>query len=204
MKTTKNANNLLRLLDFFILPIGIAMLACGATFAGPTVAQMLEYDREGILSGQLWRLFTGHIVHLGAPHLAMNLVGLALIWMLFGRLLSRRAWIAVILLSSIAVSVGLLVFNPQLMWYVGLSGVLHGMFLAGALLSVAAGYRAEILLLGFIVAKLAWEQWFGPMPGSEDVAGGRVVVDAHLYGAIAGAVAAMTLIMWRRYSRADG
>jgi len=198
MNATNDTKNASERLQFFLLPIGIAMLSAGCTFGGYTLAQMLRYDRDAILAGQLWRLLTGHLVHLGGSHLAMNLVGLALIWMLFGRLMSTAAWLATLLTSALTVSLGLLIFNPGLMWYVGLSGVLHGMFLAGAILSIVSGYRAEILLLGFIVAKLAWEQWVGPLPGSAEVAGGDVVVDAHLYGAIAGVVVAFVIVLWRR------
>ena len=198
MNATNETKKASERLQFFLLPIGIAMLSAGCTFGGFTLARLLRYDRDAILAGQVWRLLTGHLVHLGAPHLAMNLVGLALIWMLFGRLMTTAAWLATLLSSALAVSFGLLVFNPGLTWYVGLSGVLHGMFLAGAILSIVSGYRAEILLLGFIIAKLAWEQWVGPLPGSAEVAGGDVVVDAHLYGAIAGVIAALVIILWRR------
>ena len=198
MNETNDTKKASERLQFFLLPIGIAMLSAGCTFGGFTLARLLRYDRDAILAGQLWRLLTGHLVHLGGSHLAMNLVGLALIWMLFGRLMSTAAWLATLLASALTVSLGLLVFNPELMWYVGLSGVLHGMFLAGAILSIVSGYRAEILLLGFIVAKLAWEQWVGPLPGSAEVAGGDVVVDAHLYGAIAGVIVALVIVLWRR------
>jgi rhomboid family GlyGly-CTERM serine protease len=199
MNATNDTKKASDRLQFFVLPIGIAMLSTGCTFGGITLARLLRYDRDAILAGQLWRLLTGHLVHLGGSHLVMNLVGLALIWMLFGRLMSTAAWLATLLSSALTVSLGLLVFNPELMWYVGLSGVLHGMFLAGAILSIVSGYRAEILLLGFIVAKLVWEHWVGPLPGSAEVAGGNVVVDAHLYGAIAGVVVALVIVLWRHF-----
>ena len=33
---------------------------------------------------------------------------------------------------------------------------------------------------------MIWEQVYGPAPGSEEMAGGNVIVNAHMYGAIAG------------------
>jgi membrane associated rhomboid family serine protease len=39
-----------------------------------------------------------------------------------------------------------------------------------------------------VCGKLLWEQAVGPLPGSAEVAGGKVIVDAHLYGAIGGLV----------------
>ena len=46
---------------------------------------------------------------------------------------------------------------------------------------------STLVLLGF-AAKIIFEQIYGPLPGSEQSAGGPVVVDAHLYGAIAGCI----------------
>ena len=43
------------------------------------------------------------------------------------------------------------------------------------------------------VVKIGWEQWHGPVPGSETTSGGPVVVDAHLYGAVGGAMAALLM-----------
>ena len=53
-----------------------------------------------------------------------------------------------------------------------------------------------VVLWAAVVAKLAYEQLVGPLPGSEAAAGGAVVVNAHLYGAIGGALSAC--VFWRR------
>jgi len=91
-------------------------------------------------------------------------------------------------LSSLFVGGGLYWFNPELIWYVGLSGVLHGLFIAGGWQEYKHYGKSGALLLALIVAKLIWEQNMGAMPGSEAVSGGRVMVDAHLYGALSGGV----------------
>jgi hypothetical protein len=44
-----------------------------------------------------------------------------------------------------------------------------------------------------LLGKLAWEQFSGPLPGSEGTAGGPVIVDSHLFGALGGALTALTL-----------
>jgi len=76
--------------------------------------------------------------------------------------------------------------NPEVQRYVGLSGVLHGLFVTGALSETACDRRWGLGLLAAVGAKLAYEQLFGPLPGSEAGAGGPVLVDAHLYGALGG------------------
>jgi len=176
------------------LPLTICVIALLIQLGGSDASQWLRYDREGILNGEVWRIITGHLVHLGWPHLLMNLIGLILIWLLFGHLIKRNSWLIIFTISTIGISAGMMLFNPELKWYVGLSGVLHGMFVAGAIVSVKAGYRAELLLLILLTAKLAWEQAVGPLPGSAEFAGGNVIVDAHLYGAISGLVITLVLI----------
>ncbi len=198
MNAEEHKTDIRPLMTFFALPGVLTILAITAALGGESLTQWLRYDRDSILAGEVWRIFTAHITHLGWKHLLMNIAGLILIWALFGRLLTIRVWVTVILASAAVISLGLLIFNPQIRWYVGLSGVLHGMFLVGAIISIYKGYRAESLLLVFIIGKLAWEQRYGPLPGSVSLAGGNVLVDAHLYGAIAGVVAAMIIIVKKR------
>ncbi|MEK7322386.1 MAG: rhombosortase [Pseudomonadota bacterium] len=165
---------------------------------GDDTAAALRYERAPILAGEVWRLFTGHLVHLSWSHLWLNLGGLALIWFLFRRQLGAGMWWLVLLVSSLAVSSGFLLFDPALEWYVGLSGVLHGLFMAGLIVGLRTGAWSDWLLLSAVVAKLIWEQLYGALPGSTEAAGGNVIVDAHLYGAIGGAAVALALRLYRR------
>jgi hypothetical protein len=87
------------------------------------------------------------------------------------------------------IDAGFVLFEPQLQWYVGLSGVLHGALAAG----VVAWWRHEtrplaLALTLVLVGKLAWEQWHGALPLSGDM---PVIVDAHLYGAVGGFLGAL-------------
>jgi len=180
------------------LPLTVAALSTLFALLGASATQTLRYDRDAILAGQWWRLLSGNLVHLGWSHLVLNLAGLALVWLLFHPAFTLRNWIVVTLSSGLAVGVGLLALDPGLQWYVGLSGALHGLFAAGLVAALFAGHRAEWLLLVLFVAKLTWEQLVGPTPGTAQLAGGNVIVDAHLYGTIGGGVAAIVLLMVRR------
>jgi len=175
------------------LPIGLCLISVICQLFDPATTTALRYERSAIQSGQIWRLLSGNIVHLGWEHLLLNLTGLLLIWLLFGRLLSTRQWLIVTVISCLAVGLGLLLFNPELDWYVGLSGMLHGLFVTGLLVNLRSGYKLEWLLLAAVIAKLAWEQTHGAMPGSAAIAGGAVIVDAHLYGAVSGIVTGLLL-----------
>jgi rhomboid family GlyGly-CTERM serine protease len=158
-----------------------------ASLAGTPLEDALRYERERILNGELHRLVSAHFLHMSGLHLALNLAGLGLVWWLVGRYAPLRAWLLIVAASMLAVGLGLLAFAPELAWYVGLSGMLHGLLLAGALL---AG-RAGLPLVALVVIKLGWEQLAGA--GTSAWLGGPVVVDAHLYGAIGGALAALGL-----------
>lgn len=179
----------------WFLPCALALIALMVAIAGDTAAEQLRYEREAILQGELWRLLSGHLAHLGWSHLFLNLAGLGLLWVLLGQAFNPLGWLALLLISSFTISFGLLVLNPLLHWYVGLSGLLHTILLAGAVALTAQREREGAVLLLLAVAKLAWEQLVGPLPGSEETAGGTVVVDAHLYGAIAGGVLALVVAM---------
>jgi len=86
------------------------------------------------------------------------------------------------------ISAGLWWGMPDIRFYVGLSGVLHGLFLYGALREIRFYPTSGYVLLAVLIAKLVWEFFNGALPGSEDMAGGRVLTEAHLLGAIGGVV----------------
>lgn len=185
------------------IPGIMAMVALAIMLGGLFPMLSLRYERAAIGSGEVWRIFTGHFAHLDWNHLLINLGGLALIWLLFGHRLAITQWLIVIFTTMIMISAALWFFHPALTWYVGLSGLLHGMFVAGALGGIFAGYRAEWLLLALVVAKLGWEQYAGALPG-EVIESGFIVVHAHLYGAVAGLATVLLLRLilplpeWRR------
>lgn len=172
------------------IPLTLALVAILVAASGQDATLALRYQRPSIIDGQLWRIVTGNLVHLGWQHLVMNVIGLMLIWALLKDVYSQLPWIAIISISGLGVSLGLLTLTPEIHWYVGLSGLLHGMFLAGVIGNLRRREWRDALLLAAVVAKLAYEQIAGAVPGSAEFANGPVVVDAHLYGAIAGALCA--------------
>ncbi|MCW9047923.1 MAG: rhombosortase [Gammaproteobacteria bacterium] len=146
-----------------------------------------RFDRELIEQWQVWRLISGHLTHLNWSHLLLNMAGLAMVVIFFAEYRSNRYWAQALLFISLLCSAGLLLDN-QLEHYVGFSGVLHGLFIIGARCEMQRYKSSGLILLFIIIAKLVWEQMYGALPGSESVAGGRVAVNAHLYGGLAGAI----------------
>ncbi len=163
---------------------------------------LLRYSREGLQQGEWWLLITGNLVHLGWNHLILNLAGLVMVWWFYDDEFSLLEWLWIFVISGLFVTVGLYFLDPQLIWYVGLSGLLHGLFIAGGIRLLGRDTRFAVLLLLLFAAKLTWEQLFGSLPGTTDMAGGPVVVNAHLYGAIGGAVADLLLLARERLAMA--
>lgn len=174
---------------------GVALLAACLLLLLPTLSgeagqALLRYERGALAGGQWWRLLSAHVVHLDLRHALLNALGLALVWALFARDYSPKAWLAILLGAIAAIDAGLWLRDSTLQWYVGSSGVLHGLMAAGALAHVRTGERDGWLLAALLAAKLLYEQAVGALPLS-----GRdpVVVDAHLYGVLGGAAVAAFL-----------
>jgi rhomboid family GlyGly-CTERM serine protease len=185
-----------RLSNHWFLAAGATVIFFALQLGGDSVREALAYSREFLAAGEFWRLATGHFVHLGWTHLLLNLAGLALVSWLVGPAYNWRQWLYVTGISVATIDAGFWFLYPELAWYVGLSGLLHGLLTAGLFPGLLARDRESLILVAFVAAKLIWEQTGGPLPGSEITSGGTVIVDAHLYGALGGLIAAS--LMWRR------
>ena len=170
--------------------LSVCLLLVLPTLPGDSVRRALRYERAGLAAGQYWRLLSAHLVHLDVRHAVLNSLGLALMWALFARDYSPRQWLVIVLASIAAIDAGLWLGDSTVLWYVGSSGALHGVMAAGTVAHLRAGERDGWILAALLVAKLAYEQWAGPLPlsGSDPV-----VVDAHLYGVLGGALMAAGL-----------
>ena len=174
---------------------GLALLLACVLLVLPTLAgeggqALLRYERNALAQGQWWRLLSAHLVHLDLRHALLNAVGLALVWALFVRDYSMKAWLAIVLGAMAAIDAGLWLADSTVQWYVGSSGVLHGAMAAGAMAHVRNGERDGWLLVALLAGKLLYEQAFGALPFSGH---DPVVVDAHLYGVLGGATVAAFL-----------
>jgi rhomboid family GlyGly-CTERM serine protease len=186
-------------------PAVVPALVTGLIQLAPAAAKgQLAYRRAAVLEGEIWRLFTAHLVHLGWAHWAMNALAWAVLWLVFAERLARPCLVAVGLLAALAVGLGLLWGTPQVDGYVGLSGMLHGVFAAAGLWTLRERpWPAVALLLG-LAAKLGWEQFHGASAASQALVGAAVIVDAHVYGALGGAVAAALCMAARPLTAPSG
>jgi rhomboid family GlyGly-CTERM serine protease len=158
-------------------------------FGGSTTLAALRYDRSALRAGQWWRLASAHLVHLDLRHTLLNALGLVLMWALFVPDYRARQWFLIVLASAAAIDAGLWFRDTGVLWYVGASGVLHGVMAAGILAALRRGELAGVVLAMFLLAKLAYEHWSGALPFAGPAV--PVVVNAHLYGVLGGLAAAV-------------
>lgn len=170
----------------WLSPVALAALILLLLAGGQPVRAVLAYERAALEHGQIWRLVTGHLVHLGWYHAVLNLIALLALCLLCPQPLSPREWIRRLTVLSVSISLMLYAFVPTVVWYVGLSGVLHGLFLLGLVPMARRGDRVAIACLLYLLAKLTWEQVMGTPVSDATAIGGRVVTEAHLFGTLAG------------------
>jgi len=175
----------------WLIPLMYLCIAVLIMLGGEAGKELLRYDRVWIGQGEAWRFISGHMTHLGWSHLALNGAGLLLVWYLVGGTFTNHAWLVIIGVTLATIDIAFWFRNPELYWYVGMSGLLHGLLAAGIVAQLRKLNAETVILLLLLSAKIAWEQWNGPVPGSESTSGGPVIVDAHLYGALGGVLGAL-------------
>ncbi|OUR59805.1 rhombosortase [Colwellia sp. 39_35_sub15_T18] len=153
---------------------------------GNTFTDFFVYQKQLLGQGEIWRLFTGHFLHTNNYHLLLNLAALIMLWLLHGRFYSKSNYIALFLLAALITSLGLYYFSPHLTQYVGLSGVLHGVFVFGALMDIRAKDKTGYLLFIGVWLKIAHEQIYGASTDISTLIAANVAIDAHLWGALGG------------------
>ena len=162
----------------------VISVAALITSAYAHLADALIYQRSLIFSGQIWRTWTGHIVHFGPTHLAWDLAVFlpAGAWLENLRPLCAR-WLY--LVCPIVISVILLAFDPSLERYAGLSGLAIGTLVLLAVIQLTNKNESPWLWLGVLVlvaAKLVLEIRQGAPLLVSDFANIRNVPLAHFGG----------------------
>jgi rhomboid family GlyGly-CTERM serine protease len=155
----------------------------------PEWSPWLVYDRSAILSGQIWRLFTGHWVHFSTSHLIYDSLALGVAgWIVEIQKLPNFGWMC--LIAPWLISGVLLVVEPRMELFGGLSALATAavVYLALCGLGEAGPWRWICLatLQGF-VCKMIYEIITGRMmfvtEGDNTV---TVSTASHISGALIG------------------
>ena len=168
--------DLFKLLFPILVVLGLAQLT--------PVSDFFVWDRSLIQQGEIWRLITGNFTHTNLPHLMMNATALTVFCFIFKDILNpKKLWL---LLFSISLLTGSFLLLSAMQSYVGLSGVLHGLFIWAAIEDIKQQRNTGWLLLIGVLAKIAWEQYFGASTSTISLINAKVATEAHLIGALSG------------------
>jgi rhomboid family GlyGly-CTERM serine protease len=177
----------------------ITLIALCAFIFDNQLSSYFVYQRQLIAQGEIWRLISGHLFHTNGYHLLLNLAALILLWLLHGNFYTIKHYSLLFLFCALGCSIGIYVFEPSLDQYVGLSGILHGIFVWGALMDIRAKDNTGYLLLIGVVSKIVHEQLYGASSDLSELINASVAINAHLWGAISGALF-FSLTLFKKYS----
>ncbi|MCJ8320585.1 MAG: rhombosortase [Colwellia sp.] len=184
-----------------LLIIVICLISSLAFIFDKQVSQLLVYNRELISQGEFWRLFTGHFLHTNGYHLLLNLLAIILLWALHGQFYHYLNYTSLFIVSALTTSYGLYTFSPDLQQYVGLSGVLHGVFVFGAIMDITNKEKTGYLLFIGVWLKIAHEQYNGASNEIAELIGANVAIDAHLWGAVGGLLFSLCYLSYQLFRK---
>ena len=181
-----------------LLVVLICLISSLAFIFDKQVSWLFIYNRDLISQGEVWRIFTGHFLHTNGYHLLLNLSAILLLWSLHGKFYQYVSYTFLFIITALTTSVGLYIFSPDLHQYVGLSGVLHGVFIFGALMDIKNKDKTGYLLFIGVWLKIADEQYSGASQDVAELIGANIAIDAHLWGAIGGLLFSLSYLLYQR------
>jgi len=169
-----------------------AALACVAFALLPELAgSRLAYDRGAILSGELWRLWSGHVVHYSLAHALGDALVLFAMGALVEPIVGTRRLVLALVFGAPLISLGLLATAPALVEYRGASGIAVMLAVAagGVLWPASARWKAAIAFLAAaFAAKTLCEASGLALDATTLPDGVAVAWQAHVLGALLGAL----------------
>lgn len=103
--------------------LAIAGLTITLVFMPEHWAGWMAYDREAILAGEWWRLWSGHFTHFTLMHASVNSALLLLLSLTLCRVFSRKFILALFFIGPAAISLLLALFVQEMILYRGASAL---------------------------------------------------------------------------------
>ncbi len=167
---------------YFTLPL--ILIISILTLLGDTGREIFQYNRAHMENGEVWRIITGHFVHSGIEHTLLNLSGVCIFAFLFEDNSTSLKWWITLLAMMVLSSAAYYVIDSHIHWYVGLSGVLHGFFILGAIGEWHNDKVISVVVLAAMIGKLIYGQVYGPPASTAEMIGVPVYENAHFFGGI--------------------
>lgn len=143
----------------------------------------LLFLRENIQQGEIWRIWTGNLIHSNYYHLGLNLSGFWLFVFIFKELVNATQLMLSLGILISGVGLGLYFLTPELYWYAGLSGALYGLFIVGAFYALLdKDFITGLSIIIVIPVKIIWDHLHNTGQTNADLIGVPVSTDSHIYG----------------------
>ena len=124
-----------------VLSISMALISLLLYF-GIDAGTFLQYDRNSIANGELWRIFTSHWTHWSFEHFlwcTLTFVALGYIC----EEISRKGFVATLAITSCAIPAVLWITDSGMELYRGLSGLASAIFVFGSLMMMLKALRTS-------------------------------------------------------------
>ena len=187
---------LLRITRLPAVTLALSVAAVVVHTLPPAIDATVQFERTALAAGEWWRLITCHFTHWSPDHFAWDFMMFALLGGAC-EVTSRRRTLVTFGISTLAIPLAVLLWQPQLQAYRGLSGLDSALFglLAVDLLweklaeSDSRSIAAIALLIVAFIAKTGFETVTGSAVFADSARGGFVPVPlAHLVGFLVGAI----------------
>jgi rhomboid family GlyGly-CTERM serine protease len=184
-----------------LLIVGISIIAYGF----PRLSDLLVYDRQAILSGELWRLLTAPFVHFSPSHIFWDVLVFGAAGFAIEAAGYRGFWL-ICTFATIIPSLVFLLTSPELEFYGGLSGLAIGAVAYFCLCNVLKRKKNRVIWVFILVgmgAKISVETAMGfPLFVQTGSIAFRLLPSVHIIGYL-GAFAAIIWIRPNMRSDAD-
>ncbi len=144
-----------------LLTLVIILLSAWVSLS-PTLSTLLIFDRQALMQGEIWRIWTGHLVHFSIRHFIYDALTLGIASFLLDK--SSISSIAKFYFYlAVTISVSLFILKPNMAYYGGLSGIACGALYYGALIGIKAPQPLKVislLIIIFIPIKIMIEVYY--------------------------------------------
>lgn len=173
------------------------LLAC----AGEPTAAGFAWERTAVLHGELWRLWSCHLVHYSLSHAGADALVLIAMGLVAEPAIGSRHMALVLGGGALLISLGLLALAPGINEYRGASGLAVLTAVLGGALAWRRHPGSRLVLVCAALAlasKTLWEAFAHTAAFTDLPAGVSVAWQAHLLGALLGGWAAHAICSPRR------
>lgn len=169
-----------------IITLLIILIVISLNFLDSSHHALLTTSPNIFTQHQYWRWLSCNFVHYGWAHSLIDILGFLIFTLLLLDRISTTKFLCLLFFCSMAVGVFMSILSP-ILYYAGLSGVIHGLIIAGCFYAHHHPIWKRIIVLVITAGKILQEQ----LPGYDinpinNVMPVVIAIDSHLIGAIAG------------------